>query len=75
MVALDPKEREQRRCTFSSPRRPFRRPSAPPPNHLFPDPPPSPFIGTPGIIRSEFVFSRPCAVLAVAVSSIDQTGD
>jgi len=29
-----------------------------------------PFIGTPGIIRSEFVFSRPCAVLPVGVSSI-----
>lgn len=35
----------------------------------------TPFIGTPGIIRSEFVFSRPCAVLAVGVSSIRPATD
>lgn len=33
------------------------------------------FIGTPGIIRSEFVFSRPCAVLSVGVSSIRPATD
>lgn len=33
------------------------------------------FIGTPGIIRSEFVFSRSCAVLAVGVSSIRPATD
>lgn len=37
--------------------------------------PATPFIGTPGIIRSEFVFSRPCAVLAVGVSSIRPATD